>query len=366
MNAMRCGALAVGLGVVLANPQAPAEKPVEPEAAREEVRLRFEKLKGTFLSHDLLGMQAVHLKDFTGLSPGQVNEIAVLAARRLGIAHLLKGVKFDDFHAFLRTDRPGVGQIRRQWGINMACAEILRQLSEKRLIADPSVIPHMIQALDHPARSFVGQKAFYALTYLTRRRSGRTYWARLPDDPKTRAAISKWWADWWARNRDKSPIFSVALEERLQKRVSEIARRIETQVKPRFPGELQEYSAEGIRYSHSQPAFNFIFDADMSLPLGALDDPPVPRPEPDTLLWLQVRARFVTPCLPPEVDQWAVRDVAPPARAAGGLKVLFESPVEGTDLVLQVRLFTPNRQLEKAVRTALAPLFRAKAPERGE
>lgn len=304
-----------------------------------------------FRQRNLAQLQKLSPRSIEGLSLEQRNAVSLAAAQSLSIAEQLQAVGDDRLWEHLAKppaeESPAEAECRRQWGINMCAAELLRHLAEKRLVDDPCLLPYLIEGLSHPDRFSVGQKCFYALTYLTRHRSGEVHWARLVEDRKRQEEITSWWREWWRTHQGKHPVFDVELEGRARTEVLEVARAIEAEVKPYHP-ELSMFSTpEALRLEWSIRFFRIEYNPR----LYALVTPlPVVR---DDLPWLHISARLQNQDLSGTL--WSDDEApTPPAELEEHVATVYSRALDGTDIVVEVDVASKDERLIRDMQSALA------------
>jgi len=304
-----------------------------------------------FRDRDLTQIQALRPRSIEGLPLDQRNCIALEAARSLSIAEYIGAIGDDTlWEHFARPqaeDSPAEAECRRQWGINMSAAELLRHLAENRLIDDPRVVPYLIEGMSHPDRFSVGQKCFYALAYLTRHKSGEVYWARLVEDRERQEEITSWWRDWWPRHQGKHPVFDLEVEGRARAEVLRVARAIEMQVKPCHP-ELWLFSIPEVLALRWSSRF---FQIEYNPRLYALVTPlTVDR---DDLPWVHISSRLQTQDLSGTL--WSEAEApTPPVELRGQEIVVYSRVLDGTDIVVEVLAASMNEGLIRDLNAALA------------
>jgi len=304
-----------------------------------------------FRDRDLIAIQHINTGAIEALPLEQRNAIALAAARSLAIADYLYAVGDPPvpqcFTSPPADDNPAKAECRRQWGINSSAAELLRHLAERRLIDDPRLLPYLIEGLDHPDRSSVGQKCFYALSYLTRHRSGDAYWARMVADERKHREIVRWWQDWWDRCSDKHPVFNAEAESLSRAEVLGAARRIEEQVKPHHP-ELSLFSVPDELTPQLSSRF---FQIEYNPWCYSLVPPAMV--DRGNLPWLCISSRFQSQDLSSDVT-WPESAPTPPPALARRMVMIHSMVLPGTDIVVEVVAASEDEGLMSDLRTELA------------
>jgi len=300
---------------------------------------------------DLKAIQNISLHAIMGLTLAERNEVALAAAKSLSIKEYIgvigKNSIFKHFTKPPAQDSPEEAECRRQLGINMSAAELLRHLSEMKMIDDPAVLPYLIDALDHPARSFVGQRCFYALTYLTRQRTGDIYWARLVDDPEKHAAIRKWWIDWFDKNKESHPIFDRNLEEKARSEVLRLSGIIEKELKPNFQELALFQSPPTLPLRWQRPLFYIEYNpGNWSLAIDTFKGIDRKR-----LPWILITCRFDSQG---QMDTWEQEErVQPPENLKKNITRCYFGRIAGSSLLIEVLAASPDESMIKQIQAVL-------------
>ena len=303
-----------------------------------------------FANRDLKLIQNLRPQEIEKLPLKERNAVALAAAKSLPIKDYIEVIGTNSIHkCFTKPpvqDSPKEAECRRQWGINMSAAELLRHLSEKRMVDDPSLLPYLIEALDHPDRSFVGQKCFNALTYLTRHTSGNVYWARLVEDEKKHEEISSWWTRWLENNKDKHPVFDTKIEQQARMEFMRLAEQIENELKPLYPS-LSMFSAPKdlplLWSSH-------LFHVEYNPRCYALGPSTVDH---DELPWIHIRCELLSKELSPGAA-WAKKEIpTPPVELKNLKETVYSEVLPKTDILIEVLVASTDEQLIKDLRSAL-------------
>ena len=179
-------------------------------------------------------------KGIESLPEDERNTIALAAAKTLAFRDYPEGMTPAQWADYL--EKKWHNWIPEETGIKKWSAELLHSLSETRLLTTPEVFPYLIEGLRHPSGS-VYSPCWQALSLLTQHRSG---WRTFHEAYGTNALAMRqqcltWWQEWWAENKNKSPIFDRAIEERTRHAFWRVTKELE-KLKTEFP-ELAFYQA---------------------------------------------------------------------------------------------------------------------------
>lgn len=311
--------------------------------AAAEQRVDVQEVLRIFKERDLIPIQHLNVRLIKALPLEERNRIASAAAESLGIEacrpHLGRQTLLEYLTTPAKDDSVEKAECRRQWGINTSAAELLRQMADGRAINDPRIIPFLIQGLDHPDRSSVGQKCYYALARLTGRQPGYEYWSRLGKDDQWHAEITAWWKRWWKQNQNKHPVFDTKIEARVRDEMLRLAAWIETDLKPVHP-ELELFRAPaGLSLHWGEPMFDITYTPQFYAGFAPGEAESIQRFKRAgrPLPWIVIRDRFQFPALPSERKE----DTTP----APNLQVCESRVINGTDLVVEVLASSTNAQL---------------------
>jgi hypothetical protein len=279
------------------------------------------------------------------LSPSERDEIAMIAAERLSLGDIGKGTTAADWKAeFLNL--PENAMLRERWSENRHAGELLSYASEKQYITDASVIPYLIDAVDHPDTSCVGN-VFGALARLTRHRTG---YRGVAQSGKMDDAAEVWWRDWWEANRNKHPVFDLDLEKRTKTEWLRVSTLIESSMAGEFAvfgayhvGKMETAAVAG----DSSPLFDLCYEpclfANMWWGAG---------PRPDDNLWISVSAGFCSCDLPESQRGWA-REESKPRAVKLPVGTIYNRVLPGTDVAIRVRVATDSEAIVSALTKAL-------------
>ncbi len=315
----------------------------------------FRSVLKMFQQRDLVSLQNLRPQALEDLPLEERNQIALAATESLSIEPYIKAIGNESLYKHFTKppalDSPLEAECRKQWGINGNAAEMLRHLAEKRLINDPQILPYLIAGLDHPDRFQVGQKCFYALENLTRRESGAVYWARLVNDEKRHAKISKWWRAWWKSNRKEHPVFDTEIEEQARATVLHLASIIGDELKPRFPELSLFETPKSLPLRWQRPLFYVEYNPwSWSLTPGSFNG--IHR---DRLPWILISCRFQSEGLN---DTSTPEDrLQPPQRIRSYRTTCYSERIQGSDLLVEVQAASENEAFMAAIRSVFAEKF---------
>jgi hypothetical protein len=338
---------------------------LSPARAQEPLKLddtEFSRLVQKFKENDLVGLHRLHAEHFQPLSQEQCDVVALLAAERLAPGPEIAGLPPKERFNFLSKASE---KVRNAWGINVACADILHlYLGETRRITDARVVPHLVEALDHPDPT-VCRYAFYTLRNITRHETGEGYFGRgLREKSERHERLVKWWRDWWQATKDKHPIYDPELEKKLLTEMDGLVARIAKGLQPatddrdaKFPG-----MAMFTRLWESQKLLSgrqgdvLVYDYDPSRLALFLGPRHVPH---DELPRIELRYVFDFPDLVEKEEPKPAAEKLPPEKekAAESLKKkerpmrkeVFSAPLEGTGITLHALVTSKDAALEQAL-----------------
>lgn len=316
--------------------------------------------------------------DLESLSQERRNELAVAAAKAL----VKKKVLWDS-KSMIRV-RATQGYLE---------ADLLHALFKTGGISAPEAIPYLIERMKHAdneppinnpnlmSNNLTGKEYQYdwstskicleVLAGLTKHHSGYPFWGKWNfTNNAWRRQIIDWWDKWWKLNKDKHPLFDSALDKRTRHEVCLINNLISERLKPRFSqlhsyGEAKEQALGScldypIYILDYYPGLWNSMRADIRFPsdLEWLRDDPKVR--------VIIHARFGmrdlrhpedrTKAVPddfnsPHDDYWR-KDLGKQLP----VKTVFAKRLNGTDIVIEVKLATQDRKLASAMRTTLKEL----------
>lgn len=256
----------------------------------------------------------------------EINQLALGLAKRLSL------------HSTVDLDEADeLGQPRGDFAAVMA----LRSLTMLRVVNEPQIIPHLIDALDHRYEG-VAKLAHETLRLLTRR-----LW--FAGNPSKRVyhefdeQLKVWWKEWWRQNKDKHPVFDVPLEDRAKSEVKRIALSIEN-LKPKY-SELAMFNLpEDLRYSYTLPMFRIESNpANRSVSVPGLDL--------KKQAFVEVVCNFES--TDPDGKTVGERDGDHRVTYPSNIVDVFYQKLEGTDIFVRVRVGTSNTNLIENLKSTL-------------
>ena len=188
----------------------------------------FPELQGKY---PWAGELATRMKQLT---PDQCNQIGAAATRELAL-HTTNGdaitAETVDRLLFQRSaeDTPRKAALRCLCNLDYERVDLLRFMENEKLLTTPEVIGPLVAMLDFPGTKLsVRDEAAQALGTLT----GRDYvnYYRYTG-AATQVRFAQWWRDWWAKNRNRHPVYDAALQAAVKTRVTAIRNQIFLEVK---------------------------------------------------------------------------------------------------------------------------------------
>lgn len=316
--------------------QSPSERVTELVKARDT-----ETLKKEFLLSTVIALSAV-----------ERDKIAVTLAETFPLDDGLRVTEPKEFFAYLQAN-PGAGQ-HPALLLKSYATEIVTVLAEQRLLTDFRVLPGLITALAHPSFD-IARDAHRSLVALTGHNTGTVhwpYWPHVPKDVPARAEVLAWWRNWWAKNKERQPIFTPALEARLKQVVSRMATALVTDLKGKPPERFLELTLFTVRPDQVERRDIDFFPLYWSRPA---------LPSKEALdIFIRIQGRFGMPDLASAEDARSRdRDPLsfPDTPEVAGLRAvrqtLYGGYLPGTDLRVEVEMATHNTALINAARVHL-------------
>jgi hypothetical protein len=286
------------------------------------------------------------------LSAPQLNRIAVAAARELSLRTANGDLITDETVDKLRfrnptNDTPAESALRRLDSGNEARVYLMRDIENLGGISDPVVIEPLIDILDYPGRhTGIREEAAQVLGQLIGRQYSNADRYSKGDE---HLRFVRWWGDWWAKNKDKRPVFDSEIEEGIKERVRTIERQIS--------GDLTNYSEvshlrpEYIRITHINPTelFNTEIDTGIQGEVAVRSAPggTTRIAKPDDYISLRISAEFGTPAMPP-FDQFP--------HVGQSRREVWRETLPGTDIVITVQAASKDAQFMRELSDSLAKL----------
>ncbi len=232
-------------------------------------------------------------------------------------------------------------------------SEMLQVLCEQGFLTEPAVIPSLIETMKHCtnyANYSCAENSLRSLSLMTRRMWGAVGYGggeySLINNPPNQERIVAWWEEWWKDNQHKHPVYDGELEQKVQSEFLQMEQVIENSVKPQFTV-LKWFSAET-----NLPRMT-------GLSSGTLNER---RYEPfqsqelqlsEADIWLEIACRFQYPEMPAKDP--AYRSHHPPSRLEKFTTKVASRPINGSDIVIEVEVATPDKALVDALKKELAP-----------
>lgn len=313
----------------------------------------FEQRDGLFISR-------LHIREMEALPLEARNQVALAAARSLSIKEYLDRVRDTPSGLDLtipgNEDSPEKAEYRRQWGINRSAAGILRDLSEKRLINDPRVLPLLIDALEHPERAVAGP-CYQALEDLTRHPCDDKHWTRGEWDQARHARIVTWWREWWKQNKDRHPVFDLDLEERARSQVLRLSQIVEREIKPQY-AELNMFRTPELPLRWQTPIFFIDYNPQMwSLTIGQFPTSVRTRMLPRILISCRFQSTELN-----AVPSGTELDRMTPDNLKDKVEMCFARELPGTDVILEVKAAAHRPELIEDLKVILEREMSEKNP----
>ena len=267
--------------------------------------------------HDEAGLRLVPFKSIESLPVSERNLIALSAAKSLS------------------RGEPGIYE-----------TDLLREMSEKRLITEPQVIPHLIMGLSHSNHNYVARGCLNMLQHLTRRHCGVNGWARFEGDATKDSHIIQWWVDWWQINKDKHPVFDETLEGAVRNDIFRIFNIFEKEIKPEFP-ELELFAPPSpLSLRLFPPLFLCEYNPrEYTLPIRTFHG--IDR---DTLPWILITYAFQSQELS---DSEEAGTPHPPENLRNRVVTCYSNIFMDSGLLVEVKVAAENDALIERVRNVL-------------
>ena len=267
--------------------------------------------------HDSAGLRLVLFKSIESLPVSERNLIALSAAKSIS------------------RGEPGI-----------YATDLLRKMSEKRLITEPQVIPHLIMGLSHSNHNYVARGCLNMLQHLTRRHCGVNGWARFVGDATKDGHIIQWWVDWWEINKNKHPVFDEKLERAVRNDILRISNIIEKEIKPEFSELELFYSPSPLSLRWFPPLFLHEYNPrEKTLPIRTFHG--VNR---DTLPWILITCVFQSQ---EPSDSEEAGTPRPPKNLRNRVVTCYSNIVMDSGLLVEVKVAAENDALIERIRNAL-------------
>ena len=221
---------------------------------------------------------------------------------------------------------PVENAFRKQYDLGMRAAELIRFLSEKRLITDQGVLPVLVDGLEAP-EYYTYQSCFVALGLLTKLYDGPLTSDAYLDGDKDRQVLADWFKTWLNVNRSKQLILTTVWEEKLKSHLLDVCRRVET-LSTATGHPLNGFKAPEERLYHKvgEPVFDVLWSGEMLArrPISSTGGG-----------WLYICVRTQTPLLH-GIKGWERFPWDVPATLPTGAKRVLKELIDGTDWMLEI------------------------------
>ena len=289
-------------------------------------------------------------REFRKLTLAQCNQIAVSAARELSLrttnSYVITKEIVDELSRKPATQHtPAEAELLRLHENNDGKVSLLRDLSNAQLINDPGVIGPLINMLGYPGeKTSIRSEAAQVLCQLTgrsRQESGQLYQFVDGENNPKRPHYVAWWRDWWAKNKNKHPVFDNDVKNAIVARVSAIQKQLCLGVKGY--ADLGDLHPTWVQINNVEPALVANVDIDSSV--GSR-----PRTEKYEIL-LRIRAQFETP---PFLTNRTDAFKESKKWWEGKVENVYREELPGTDIVITVEAASTDGAFAKRVRECMA------------
>ncbi|MDB6023901.1 MAG: domain containing protein [Verrucomicrobiales bacterium] len=238
------------------------------------------------------------------LSATQWNQIAVAAARELSLRTTnglaITGETVDVLlYKLMANDTPSEAVLRRLCWSNNEKVTLLRDLSNNQLINDPGVIEPLINMLEYPGeKTSIRSEAAQVLCQLTRHPYSEL--SQYTSGAK-RSQFVKWWRDWWAKNKNRHPVFDDDVKKTIIARISALQKQLCLGV--RGYGELGRLHPTWVNIEYMEPSIVADIEVDTAVFSEVFsrttpDNSRRPAHRDQDEIFLRIKAQFQTPSLP--------------------------------------------------------------------
>lgn len=280
-----------------------------------------------------------------------------------------ESLTFHDFRRVsLRSRNEVVAAIAHDAPLQGRRLDLLRDLSNEKLLTEPRVIGPLIEVLDRaapeppappvvitPDNATNISVALQILLQTTRRDCGDAVRSGREKRPEKVREIVAWWIRWWAANKDRHPMVDAELEKTLKQRIAAIESQLIKDM-GRDYGEFRYLRPNQIRINFRDPLFDARIDSSrLALPPARRgSDGKRAQLNADEHTFLRLFMNFKT-LLPPEEDRLP-RSEEIPERWRALLVQVFTEDIPGTDINITVEAASKDGAFVRRVRESLSKL----------
>ena len=305
---------------------------------------------------DVFRSSAAWAKRFEQLSSADRNRIAIAAVRELSLrttnGDLITDALIDQEQP-TSSDAPRKTAMHNLAGNDMLGVFLLRDMENLNLISDAGVIEPLINMLEFPGvkKDFgVRDASAQVLCQLTGHNWSELY--QFSTGEKHRQFV-QWWQAWWAKNKNRHPVYDSEVEEMIKARISaielQLAKEVASYSELRSP-ELKPERIRFIHYSRVNLAGNSVDSFGSSQ--GRFRTTPDGDRRPATVdeyVYLCITAKFGTPPPMPYPEDT-------PARWQSLKQEVFREALPNTDIIITVVAASKDAEFMREVSNSLAKL----------
>ncbi len=228
--------------------------------------------------------------------------------------------------------------------------------ANNRLFNDAGVSGPLVAMLDYPGeKTIIRQEAAQILCQLTlrsRTEQGQIYLYVDGENNPKRPQYAAWWLEWWAKNKNKHPVFDSTIEALITNRITAIELQLGKDVATNY-SELNYLKPEYIRLNYVHPVNVIDVTVDSSV-LSSIHSRTAPDGTTrlagsDDDVYFRITAGFTTPPFVPFPDDTS-------KRWQSLKKEVFREFIPDTDIVISVQAASKDAEFVRQVRTALSKL----------
>lgn len=295
------------------------------------------------------------------LSATRWNQIALAAARELSLRTtnglVITKETVDELpYKSIANDTPSQAALRRLHWCNSEKVPFLRDLSNNQLINDSGVIEPLINMLDYPGeKTSIRDEAAQVLCQLTRQPYSELYQYSAGEK---HSQFVQWWRDWWAKNKNKHPVFDDDVKKAIVARVSAIQKQLCLGVTGY--GELGYLHPTWVQINYIDPTIVADVEVDSAVSSAVFDrttsdgETRDARRGQDEVL-IRIKAQFQTPSL---LTNRMQNFRAAKTWSEGKVEQAYREELPGTDIAITVEAASNDGAFPKLVRECMG-----KSPE---